>query len=98
MLKNTNYIFEFARKFQGKSLALRILEFLVERNGEYRGSYSDLAFELAGDKELRSNIRRAVMWLVENGFVYAKTLSKTQGTYFCVDEDLMNDVFNNGKL
>ena len=94
---NRNYIFDFARKFRSNLLALDILEYLVDHNGEYGGTYSDLAERIRGNKKLASNVRHAVMWLMDNGFVYTETWSHTHGTYISVDENWMNGVYNNAK-
>lgn len=90
--QDINWTIKFTRFFRGHILALDIIEYLINHNGEYGGTYADLAIILRGSKQLASNVRHAVMWLMNNGFVYVETWSRTHGTYICIDENWMNKI------
>lgn len=83
---NMEFIFRFVRKFKGHMVALDVLEYLLNHDGEYRGSYHDFAEILRGSKGQASNIRNAVVWLMKHGFVHAELISKTRGVYITVGE------------
>ena len=83
---NTEFMFRFVRKFASHMLSMDVFEYLLEHGEEYRGSYRDLAEIMRGSKEQASNIRRAVLWLMDNGLVYVELISKTRGVYITVGE------------
>lgn len=71
--QDINWTIRFARLFKGHILALDIVEYLINNNGEYVGSYYTFAEELRGDRKAASNVRAACIWLKSKGIAYAQS-------------------------
>lgn len=67
------FMIRFAKKFGRHTIALDIIELLINNNGEYIGSYRALAQKLKRNKNDASNIRKVCIWLAKQGIAYAQS-------------------------
>jgi hypothetical protein len=93
-IQDINWTIKFTRFIKGHMLALDVVEYLINNNGEYIGSYYTFAEELRGDKKLASNVRNNCMWLKSHNIIYVESTKGRDdySTVIYLNEDWKNQI------
>ena len=93
-LQDIKWTIRFTRLFKGNLLALDIIEYLINNNEKYVGSYYTLADELRGDVKAASNIRKACMWLREKNLICVQSTHGNDNycTVITMNADWMDNI------